>query len=94
MIGFIVALPFIFIVGLPLALLHLRFAAPRWWSTAILGGLLSTAATSIVFRPPPYQDVETMLVFAACGVSAGLGAWLVWDRTGGGSISLRRKRDD
>ena len=65
---------FAFILGLPVALIMIRFRLVRWWSS-ILAGFLIGFLPSLWASWPDYLGAMTL---GGVGAIGGLTSWLVW----------------
>lgn len=64
-----------FILGLPLALVMVKFRLIRWWSSLLAGFLIGFIPALWVSWP----DLKTaLMVGGGLGAIGGLTAWLVW----------------
>jgi hypothetical protein len=95
---YVIALPLVFILGLPLFLLFSRFRIFSWWGSILGGALGGIAILALVGGRYNLHDYS-LLLYGAVGAATGLafGRWSCWDpnrvsrrpgtgwkRTGGG----------
>jgi len=64
-----------FILGLPLALLGIRFRLIRWWSCLLVGFLIGFLPSLWASWP---EFMNSLTVGGGLGILGGLTSWLVW----------------
>src|SRR5690349_19856892 len=65
------------VFGAPIFLLFRRIRRVTWWS-ALIGGCLAGALTSVLIRLPGPPNVHDLLIDAPMGAACGFAFWLIW----------------
>ena len=73
---YLIALPFVFVIGLPLFLLFSRIRIFSWWGS-ILGGALGGVAILALVGGRYNLHGYPLLLYGAVGASTGLAFWAV-----------------
>jgi hypothetical protein len=73
---YVIALPFIFVLGLPLFLLFSRIRIFSWWGS-ILGGALGGLAILALVGGRYNLHGYPLLLYGAVGAATGLAFWMV-----------------
>jgi hypothetical protein len=73
---YLIALPFVFAVGLPLFLLSSRIRAFSWWGSILGGALGGVAIQALVGGRYNFHGVP-LLLYGAVGAATGLAFWAV-----------------
>jgi hypothetical protein len=73
---YVIALPFIFLIGLPLFLLFSRLRMFRWWG-AILAGSLGGIAIDALLGGSYNLRGYPLLLYGATGAATGITFWAV-----------------
>jgi hypothetical protein len=76
LLAYVIALPFVFLVGLPLFLLFSRIRIFSWWGSILGGALGGVAILSIVGGRYNFQGFP-LLLYGAVGAATGFAFWIV-----------------
>jgi hypothetical protein len=76
MLVYVIALPFVFVLGLPLFLLFSRIRIFSWWGS-ILGGALGGVAISALVGGRYNLHGYPLLLYGTVGAATGLAFWVV-----------------
>jgi hypothetical protein len=76
MLVYVIAVPFVFVLGLPLFLLFSRIRMFSWWGSILGGALGGVAILAIVGGRYNFQGFP-LLLYGAVGAATGLVFWIV-----------------
>lgn len=74
LVVYLIALPFVFLLGLPLFLLFSRMQMFSWWGSILGGALGGVAILALVGN---LQDLHGLQLYGVAGAATGLAFWAV-----------------
>ena len=76
LVVYLIALPFVFLLGLPLFLAFSKFRMFSWWGSILAGGIAGIAIDALVGGRYNFHGFP-LLLYGAVGAGTGLAFWAV-----------------